>query len=444
MNARSLCRAATGFAAMLFVAAAARGGAAGEDRLVVHEWGTFTSLQDEQGRDLPGVNVDDEPVPPFVHNLNRFLLASPVLTSEHWRYRMKGAPRRHPQVTMRLETPVIYFYPPAGAKAPLELDIEVQFRGGWLTEFYPKALADMDRPGGYIDFGNLTPETVGNLKWLKLKVGAAGEFPKTEEHVWLAPRKVNSAPVTAANGESEQYLFYRGVANLQAPLRTVMDRARGEITIHHRFDAIPEAARPSSVRRMWLVDIRGADRVAFREIRECQVSVDGSPLAMAGYRFEGSDYDPQNLAQLKSRMHAALVADGLFDDEATAMLSTWRQAYFQGPGLRLFYIVPRQWTDHYLPLKISRPAKVERVMLGRIELVTADQRRELERLSRLPTSSPKWIDKIPRKVRDQFLAGRIRGDFGRLETSIPADYQAYLNLGRFRNALVVEQERWRQ
>ena len=38
---------------------------------------------------------------------------------------------------MRLETPVIYFYPPANAQLPLKLDVEVKFRGGWLTEFYP-------------------------------------------------------------------------------------------------------------------------------------------------------------------------------------------------------------------------------------------------------------------------------------------------------------------
>ena len=30
---------------------------------VVHEWGTFTSLQDENGRTLSGINTDDEPMP---------------------------------------------------------------------------------------------------------------------------------------------------------------------------------------------------------------------------------------------------------------------------------------------------------------------------------------------------------------------------------------------
>jgi hypothetical protein len=40
---------------------------------------------------------------------------------------------------------------------------------------------------------------------------------------------------------------------------------------------------------------------------------------------------------------------------------------------------------------------------------------------------------------EKFLAGRI--DFGDLGVRIPADYQMYLDLGRFRNALVVHQEK---
>jgi hypothetical protein len=39
---------------------------AGEPQLKVHEWGTFTSLQDERGTAIGGINTDDEPVPLFV------------------------------------------------------------------------------------------------------------------------------------------------------------------------------------------------------------------------------------------------------------------------------------------------------------------------------------------------------------------------------------------
>ena len=109
------------------------------DRLIVHEWGTFTTLQDDGGKELFGINIDDEPVPDFVHNLEPYILNTPVLSHDYWLSRQKGAPRFHPQVSMRLETPVIYFYPPANAKLPMKLDVNVKFRVGWLTEFYPNA-----------------------------------------------------------------------------------------------------------------------------------------------------------------------------------------------------------------------------------------------------------------------------------------------------------------
>jgi hypothetical protein len=50
------------------------------------------------------------------------------------------------------------------------------------------------------------------------------------------------------------------------------------------------------------------------------------------------------------------VANGLFADEAQALLDTWEISYFKSAGLRVFFIVPRAWTDYYLPLKVSVPA----------------------------------------------------------------------------------------
>jgi hypothetical protein len=35
----------------------------------------------------------------------------------------------------------------------------------------------------------------------------------------------------------------------------------------------------------------------------------------------------------------------------------------------VFYIVPRAWTDHFLPLKLSVPAEITRVIVGRIDIL---------------------------------------------------------------------------
>src|ERR1700677_1963347 len=90
--------------ALLLVSAAA----SAQSNWQIHEWGTFTSLQDENGESIGGINTDDEPVPPFVHRLADFLLLRPT---EVPRFFFQGAPSCHPDVTMRLETPVIYFHP---------------------------------------------------------------------------------------------------------------------------------------------------------------------------------------------------------------------------------------------------------------------------------------------------------------------------------------------
>jgi hypothetical protein len=183
--------------------------------LVVHEWGTFTSLQDEYGRTLSGIKTDDEPVPPFCHDLAPRLVLSPGVAA--WGP-SQGAPRGHRDVTMRLETPVVYFHPPKGAPNPLIASVKVSFRGGWLTQFYPRALA-----GGFLEssgaFENLSRETTGTLIWENLKIGSGPAGPETTERVWTAPRAVEAATVTTTDNESEKFLFYRGLGHLLCPLQ---------------------------------------------------------------------------------------------------------------------------------------------------------------------------------------------------------------------------------
>lgn len=412
-----------------------------DDRFVVHEWGTFTTLQDETGRELHGINIDDEPVPEFVHNLNRFLLAKPFLTSLHWQYSQKSAPRHHPLVTMRLETPVIYFYPPAGESLPMRVDVRVNFLGGWLTEFYPNATPSA--PGlkeDLFDLEELTPATLSGLNWNGLNVGVKKSGPETDQAVWLEPRKVNAAGIATSEGESERYLFYRGVGCQQAPLRVALDRQSGGVQIRGNVGAALVGASHARFGNLWLFHAKTDGRCAFRVLEGFDATRDENVvLREASYRFSSSDYSVENRQRLHAKMHAALTADGLFGDEAKALLSTWQRAYFLSPGLRLFYLVPRLWTDLYLPLDISPQPDLVRSMIGRIELVSDAQRAALDRLATATIGEADWVERIPNSpALDKFLAGRT--DFGDLGTPIPSEYQLYLKLGRFRNALVTAEE----
>src|SRR4051812_7826855 len=170
------------------------------DRLVVHEWGTFTALQDEQGRTIRGINTDDEPLPEFVHNAHGGVLQNP---SDIPPVQFKGVSRVHPDVIVRLETPVLYFYPPKG-HPDIKLDVKVDFKGGWLTQYYPDAKAiNPNLQQNNSDPGNITPGTVGSLLWSDLKIAGRENGPVTTSRVWLAPREVDATSVRTPAGESE-------------------------------------------------------------------------------------------------------------------------------------------------------------------------------------------------------------------------------------------------
>jgi len=65
-----------------------------------------------------------------------------------------------------------------------------------------------------------------------------------------------------------------------------------------------------------------------------------------------------------------LVDQGLYPDEAHAMVETWRDSWFE-EGSRLIYIVPRRFIDNVLPITINpAPGQIVRVFVGRLEIVT--------------------------------------------------------------------------
>jgi hypothetical protein len=74
---------------------------------------------------------------------------------------------------------------------------------------------------------------------------------------------------------------------------------------------------------------------------------------------------------IQQGLGTALERAGLTTEEAQAMLATWRESYFERDGLRVFWIVPRAFTDAVLPITITpQPAQLERVLIGRTEVLT--------------------------------------------------------------------------
>jgi len=389
-------------------------------KLIVHEWGTFTSFQDGNGATIAGINVDDEPVPKFVHRLQEMPIFTTRSMPALW---SQGAPRCHPDVTLRLETPVLYFYPQGGFAAP-SLEVRAGFIGGWLTEFYP--FADAENSGFP---GSLDRNSRSSLQWkaLQLTTNTDG-LPSTTEHVWLTPRAVHSAVVTEGrHNQAEKYLFYRGVGHIDAPLTV---RETGDALIINRHSVLKQFPQ------LWVVRVQPDGRVRYRQMPA------GGQGAVQVRVPDVDASSPGNRDDLYRELADALVKEGLFREEALAMLATWELSYFESEGLRVMFVLPRDWTDAQLPLSISAPADITRVMLGRIELVSPYQRSKLRRLQELPATA---FDLVPlyaesRTALRGIHAGLSHADLYRsVGREVPEALQVYDQLGRFRDALLVHE-----
>ncbi|HXT16587.1 MAG TPA: hypothetical protein VN706_13195 [Gemmatimonadaceae bacterium] len=363
--------------------------------LVVHEWGTITTKHAGDGAPLGCLNQisSSEALPEFVHRFEPAGLKAPLgdpgwvaTTSSTKRVpliKSDIAPCR-PDVTMRLETPVIYFHPSANSPAVPPFDVRVHFRGGVLNEFYPNANASVSVDEDVIDAGSnslaavshrsrpwkgarLDNSVIGALAWNGITLKGAITPPKTDAHVWLSPRAAQSAGVLTTSGEAEQYLFYRGVAHLDAVVRT--QRTANGFRLLAPADLAWMRQTSMTIPAAWLLDVRPSGVAAFRAIGRVDIakSAQGATLADVS-RLDDSEYSTHAFADLRTAMHRSLVARGLFDDEASAMLETWSTSYFRGTGTRIFYLVPREWTDYFLPLDFSIPTQLTRVIVGRVDL----------------------------------------------------------------------------
>ena len=311
--------------------------------LTVHEWGTFTSVAGEDGSAIEwnALGCKDD-LPGFV---NEFAYSG-----------LKGRLRG----TVRMETPVLYFYSPR----ELEAQVTVAFPQGLLTEWYPRAdYAVYQATGKNGPPRRLQPNlngldfsmrgVTGTIEWNHIKVqpNTTPRLPlENAPSRYYAARETEAAPI-AVGDQHEKFLFYRGVGRFPVPLDVRLS-PDGTILVENRtHDAVPSVI---------LFEHRGG-RLGYRQAG----TVEGST------RLERPSLDG-TLAQLRYDLENALVEQGLFLKEAQAMVETWRDSWFE-EGARLIYVMPSRSMDTILPLRVEpMPSSTARVFVGRIELVTPE------------------------------------------------------------------------
>jgi hypothetical protein len=297
--------------------------------LIVHEWGTFTSIAGDDGNALLWLPIATKSdLPTFVEHYGN---AS-----------VKGGLRG----TVRMETPVIYFY----SARQVKVAASVSIASGLITEWFPRA--SHVRPANSSPI-MLDPQSAGSIGWDEVTISPATNanfFHESTPSHYYAARETSASAVsvrTPAGNQREKFLFYRGVS-LFAPPLSARVLASGQL----QLKSIAEGTAT-----IILFERRG-DKLGYR------VSSLDSDATMEAPSTSGT------LDSLYSDFEDTLVAQGLYRDEAHAMLETWRDSWF-GEGSRLFYIAPRIFVDTVLPLSIRpSPTRLIRVFVGRIELVT--------------------------------------------------------------------------
>jgi hypothetical protein len=397
----------------------------GKSNLVVHEWGTFLSVQGSDGSSLGGMVDSDEILPSFVES------------------RGLGTWQRS-QMRLKMETPVTYFY----TDRPCDVQVRVEMPKGILTHWYPgvKAFGPALKPSelraisskpevistkrGQVFTGLIRSETPTSVELIdvsgsiikiakkdiderataatvKLVASEGNSFldwrnvhlvpdtqgasrkpaallkPVTAEQTWRYVRETDSALVqvkawvpAGQNFEHqtavEKFLFYRGLGTFDLPLEIRSTEAASDLQLTLRNK------HSQSLQGMFVIRVE-KDTIQFASLGDLEGNA--SRLVSAGSLFSAPLPCQEGVPLAKSAVASALVSAGLFPKEAQAMVNTWERSYFRTEGLRMLFLLPHDMVNSAIPIQIRpAPEKLVRVMVGRIEMLTPGRERQIEKL----------------------------------------------------------------
>ena len=229
--------------------------------------------------------------------------------------------------TVRMETPVIYFYAPR----EMTVNVRVRFPQGVITEWFP-------RPTG-VSNDIINNAFKGDIAWTNVKVrpGAQRAVPNgaRQESLLRCARNRRGA-VTGRLRTKSVFCFIAASAGFRRRSRATVT-ANGQIVVSH--------ARGEALGDIILFENRdGATAYTAQHTSAARA-------AFNALEPEGEGPSPQ------MHLQKTLVAHGLYPREAKAMVDSWRGSWFE-QGTRLFYIVSGEAVDAILPLQINpKPSK---------------------------------------------------------------------------------------
>ncbi len=296
--------------------------------LVAHEWATLTSLQGSDGLPLPGLHRDEteaEIVPGFVHT----------------------GPTALAEATHRLPAPVLYLHTEGRGRVQVALALG----HGQLDAWHPWAALTP-----------ASPHAPGRAVW-DLQVGGPFEAVQAvDDGVFWAPLRQVDATIVATGDVRERFVFYRALASApQAELSLDALQVRGPGG--SQLEVTNTSGAPLPAVFLLHVHAGGGSLVPLGPLAAGQ-SILAAPTP--------KEIDPEAyVAKATAAVAAQLVALGLHEDEAAAVLATWQANLFRTWGLRVLAVLPPAWVDARWPLEVTpTPAARVRAWVARVEVLT--------------------------------------------------------------------------
>lgn len=390
--------------------------------LDVHEWGTFTVLVSSQGQTVNWYQPysDIAKLPNFIMLNNAMMMKSFA-----------------PAARVRMETPVIYFYP----EEETTVSVRVAFDKGRITERFPSS-TDMAFPQSGLQlqpfmFSGLAPiitcaavqptserifdqrmreQTVSTpptvVRWMGKLLPPDHEDAKLIPAVapqqgenYAAARNVPDAwifhsdtpnKLTPAIHPVEKFIFYRGSGDSVPPYIASMpnDNTMTFTNLSQSASTFQVALRVRDGKASWaqMPNISGPTAESSR------TSTITFPEATMSLEQADKELSALFLTELISR--------GLTKAEAQAMIDTWNHTWFAEPGQRVFTIVDRTWVDSVLPLGITpEPKKIERVFIARYEVLSPASEKQLGAIMTQSASNGEKKSKIADLQLGRFSTG---------------------------------------
>ncbi len=354
----------------------------------LHEWGTFTTVSGSDGVLLTGLEREEARLPHFAHS--HLGMENGNVSWENGFG--KGMGRPVAGVTVKMETPVIYFH----SDKAFDATVKVGFEGGTISQWYPQRSGGEVLPVPPPTQEELTPaQSVGRMR-IDFSKGWKGSiewtarvlspteskeailFKPGETQHWTQPRVPEANVVQTANGEKEGFLFYRGIGNFDPGLK---------ITVEND-DTIKLSNRTgSAIPFIFVYEKQLGSYTRWKTLKSGVEAGKAAEVELEDFTVRNSDPIKPNAAELFGHgefheevyrdMVAGLTATGLLESEAKAMVETWWSSYFGANGLRVFWVLPEAKTAAILPLEVTpAPDKMVRVIVGRSEVLRPAQEQQ--------------------------------------------------------------------